>query len=59
VDPQPPAEPRLLTMAEAERFAVVRFNNYDRRHVKFTMQLTVRGQRFFLTGRVDLRENIR
>lgn len=53
-----PAEPRLLTMAEAERFAVVRFNNYDRRYVPFTMQLTVRGQRFFLTGRVDFRDHL-
>lgn len=53
-----PAEPRLLTMAEAERFAVSRFNNYDRHRVPFTMQLTVRGQRFFLAGRVDFRDHL-
>ncbi|GAB3754606.1 hypothetical protein GCM10028864_34520 [Microlunatus parietis] len=53
-----PAGPRPLTMAEAERFAVVRFNNYDRRYVPFTLRLTVRGQPFFLTGRVDFRDQL-
>ncbi|MFC0629185.1 hypothetical protein [Kribbella deserti] len=51
-EPEPAPASRPVSVAEAERLAVVRFNNYDRRWAAFRM--TVPGDpRFELDGRVD------
>lgn len=52
------AEPRELTTEEAERLAVVRFNNYDRHFSTFSMSLSDGTRRHWITGRLDFRGHL-
>lgn len=55
---QEPEGPRELTSEEAERLAVIRFNNYDRHYVPFEMQLTSDGVTAFIKGRIDFQDHL-